>query len=147
MRTRRYLLSQPRLLLSQTAGAAALALAKWWWLGYAESSVTQLVISALAALALAAGFVWLVVSAVRQLRQAPAPRFMLEFLLFAASLYVAYRLVWWVPAFSSLVAQALSMAVRFGVAYLLVLTGWLSLLASISGGRPRSTQESTVARP
>jgi hypothetical protein len=48
-----------------------------------------------------------------------------------------YGLLAWVPQFSSLTAQLLSLAVRLGLGYLVMVVCWLTLAALISGGIPR----------
>lgn len=53
--------------------------------------------------------------------------------LFAAGVFVPYKLVSWVPQFGSLSAQAISMTVRFTIAYLLA-TACLLALAWCAAG-------------
>jgi len=48
-----------------------------------------------------------------------------------AGVYLPYKLVWWIPDLSTLRAQAWSMAGRFALAYLLLITAWVSLLLVI----------------
>jgi hypothetical protein len=43
-----------------------------------------------------------------------------------------YKLVWWIPKFEGLSAQAASAGIRLGIAYLLAITGWFLLAAAVS---------------
>lgn len=75
-------------------------------------------------------------------------RYWLAFpLLVAICGYLPYRLVTWVPSVSGFTLQAVSLALRFFVAYALIVTGWLLLAYFSSGGKPRDTQPSTVPLP
>jgi hypothetical protein len=66
------------------------------------------------------------------LQLAARPRYWLACaVLVLAGLYLPGRLVGWIPSFESLAAQAASLAVRFGLAYLLAATGALTLAAVI----------------
>jgi hypothetical protein len=56
--------------------------------------------------------------------------------LFLAGAYLPYQLIWWVPKFSGLYGQAVSMAVRFSIAYVLAVTAWL-VLAAVTVRRER----------
>ncbi|HBY62228.1 MAG TPA: hypothetical protein DEH78_20600 [Solibacterales bacterium] len=47
----------------------------------------------------------------------------------AAAGFAAYRLIWWVPGLNGLTMQALSAAVRLGLAYLILVTAWVVILA------------------
>ncbi|MCZ2074711.1 MAG: hypothetical protein HUU41_01550 [Bryobacteraceae bacterium] len=50
-------------------------------------------------------------------------------------IYIPWKLIWWVPPLSGMTAQTLSMAVRFGLAYLLLVaslllfSGWMQRLS------------------
>ena len=44
----------------------------------------------------------------------------------------AYYLIWWVPAISSLSGQTISVVLRFGAAFALVLTFWANLLGGLA---------------
>jgi hypothetical protein len=57
--------------------------------------------------------------------------------LFLICAYLPYRLIWWVPTFRGLYGQAASMTVRFGLAYLLSVTGWLVLASTLGRRRIR----------
>ena len=50
----------------------------------------------------------------------------------AVGVLAPYKLVWWIPKLTSLSAQGASAAARFGIAYLLALTGWFLLAAAAS---------------
>jgi hypothetical protein len=72
-------------------------------------------------------------SARAALRLAARPRYWLACaVLVLAGLYLPGRLIHWVPAFESLSARAVSVAFRFGLAYALVVTAWLTLAAVIA---------------
>jgi len=67
------------------------------------------------------------------LRVAARPRYWVACaVLVFAGLYVPGKLVGWVPAFESLAARAASVVVRFGLAYVLAVTAWLTLAALIA---------------
>ncbi len=67
------------------------------------------------------------------LRLAARPRYWLACaVLVLAGLYLPGRLIQWVPALDSLAARALSVAFRFGLAYALAVTAWLTLAAVIA---------------
>lgn len=48
-------------------------------------------------------------------------------ILLALGGYVSYRLVWWVPQFETIKAQAWSMGLRFLAAYLIAVTAWVAV--------------------
>lgn len=48
--------------------------------------------------------------------------------LLAIGAYLPYRLVWWIPRFESVRAQAWSMGLRFFAAYTLAVTAWILLM-------------------
>lgn len=64
-----------------------------------------------------------------------------------AGIYLPYRLILWAPALKGLTAEAASFAVRWTVAYLAVITAWLTLAYVSSGGIPRFTQSNTTSLP
>ncbi|MDQ6700952.1 MAG: hypothetical protein M3Z36_12300 [Acidobacteriota bacterium] len=75
-------------------------------------------------------------------------RFWFKYLVvIAVGFYLPYRLIHYAPPLHNTVAELLSFAVRFGLAYFLVITGWLALAFFSSGGSPRSTQPVTAASP
>ena len=49
-------------------------------------------------------------------------------LLLGASVYIPYKLVWWIPDLQTLRQQAWSMAGRFLIAYLIVVTGFIAVV-------------------
>jgi hypothetical protein len=50
----------------------------------------------------------------------------------AVGVLVPYKLIWWIPKIAGINGQAASAAVRFGIAYVLALTGWFLLAAAVS---------------
>jgi hypothetical protein len=50
---------------------------------------------------------------------------------FLVCAYVPYRLIWWVPNAGGFNSESASMAIRFGFAYLLAITGWLVLASTL----------------
>ncbi|MDX2152031.1 MAG: hypothetical protein SFV54_14935 [Bryobacteraceae bacterium] len=46
----------------------------------------------------------------------------------ASAGFVGYQLIWWVPAVSGLTMQAVSVGLRFGLAYLIVVSAWVAIL-------------------
>ncbi len=56
-----------------------------------------------------------------------------------AGAYFPYRLIWWIPEVGSFAAQAASVIVRFGLAYVLAVTAWLLLAALIGRLAGRET--------
>ncbi len=57
-------------------------------------------------------------------------------------IYIPWKLIWWVPSLSGMTAQTASMAVRFGLAYLLAVaalllfSGWMQRLAGEPAANP-----------
>jgi hypothetical protein len=47
---------------------------------------------------------------------------------FAIGIYIPYRIIWWLPDMETMAGEFLSMAIRFGLAYLLSVSAWLLLL-------------------
>ncbi len=143
-------LRHPGLIAGQAAGHAVLFGAFYWWLGFAESGSFALLLSLAALLLMAAGVVALARRARQQLAAAGPARpvdGVVAVLLFGAAVAIAYWLVGWVPEFEGFTTQAISMAVRWGTGYLLVVVAWLSLLAATSAGKPVESQPSTAALP
>jgi len=58
---------------------------------------------------------------------------------FALGIYLPYRLAAWVLPVSSLTSEAVSVGVRFAIAYLLTITAWLFFAAIL--GRPTNLQK------
>lgn len=129
-----------RTFIEQAIGLAAIGVLSWFWLGIAESSILVLMASVLLFLLIVAGLVLLARRALCQL----TGRWHIAWLL---GFPVAWLLVKWVPGFQSFTGQAASMIVRFTLAYLLFLVGWVTLLSWIPFGRPASTQDNTVVLP
>jgi amino acid transporter len=113
----------------QFAGLAALGALGYWWLGWPESNLAQLAVSAFVVAILLAGMVLLAVRARRGLR---ATNRVMTIVAVAVCLAAAYALVIWVPALTGFRAQAVSVVLRFGAAYLLLVTGWISFWAATS---------------
>mgnify|MGYP000876579219 CR=1 FL=1 len=129
-----------RTFLEQALGLAGLGAVTWFWLGIAESNTLVLMASVLLFLLIVAGLVWLARRALYQLTE----RWHIAWLL---GFPVAWLLVQWVPGFQSFTTQAASMIVRFALAYLLFVVGWVTLLSWIPFGRPASTQDNTAVLP
>lgn len=57
--------------------------------------------------------------------------------LIAVGLYPPYRLVWWIPQFESVRAQAWSLGLRFLIAYLIAVTAWVAMnfMVGVFAGR------------
>jgi hypothetical protein len=138
-----------RLIVEQVLGHAALAALLYWWLGYAESGIPQLLLSLVCVVLLIAGTVFLAVRARGQLRatvpSAPVTT-VIAVLLLPAALAVGYLLVWWVPQVEGFTAQALSMVARWGLAYLLVLLAWLNLLGKTPQHKSGSVEREGVSQ-
>ncbi len=129
-----------RTAIEQAIGLAALGALVWFWLGLAESSTLVLMGSAALSLLIVAGLVLMVRRGLQQLTE----RWHIAWLL---GVPVAWLLVHWVPGFQSFTGQAASLAIRFAVAYLLFVAGWVTLLSWIPFGKPVSTQDSTAVLP
>jgi len=129
-----------RTAIEQAIGLATLGALVWFWLGLAESSTLVLMGSVLLFFLIVAGLVLLVRRGLRQLTQ----RWPIAWLL---GVPVAWLLVTWVPGFQSFTGQAASLAVRFALAYLLLVAGWVTLLSWIPFGKPVSTQDNTAVPP
>ncbi|HEU0142548.1 MAG TPA: hypothetical protein VFQ79_22690 [Bryobacteraceae bacterium] len=60
----------------------------------------------------------------------------------ALGIYIPWKLIWWVPSLSGMTAQTASMAVRFGLAYLLLVislllfSGWMQRLSGKPAANP-----------
>jgi hypothetical protein len=123
----------PTLIAEQAIGYALLGAAFYWWLGFPESGIFALLLS-LAAIALIAAGAVLLARHARACFPATASGSCVDgivsLLLLLAALAAAYFLVWWIPGIESFRGQAASMAVRWGIAYLLVVIAWLNLLAA-----------------
>ena len=116
-----------RTLLEQGLGLVVLGALGWYWLGVPESSAGMTVLSLVVFLLLVAGLVLLARRGVKQATERRSVAWLL-------GIPVAWLLVKWVPAFEGFNMQAASMAVRFGLAFVLVLLGWVTAL-SIAGSR------------
>lgn len=92
-------------------------------------AVVLLVLLPLASQAAGAGFSWR-----RALRVVARPRYWVACaVLVLAGLYAPARLIGWIPSFESLLVQAASVVLRFGAAYALAVTAWLTLAAIVAG--------------
>jgi hypothetical protein len=133
----------PRVVLEQAFGHTVLAALLYWWLGYAESGIPQLLISLLCVALLIAGTLALAIRARRLLGGETQPeriRILIAALLLPGALAITYFLIWWIPPFEGITAQAVSMAVRWGVAYVLVLFAWLNLLQKTARAKAGMSQ-------
>ena len=117
----------------QALGLGGFGAIFYWWLGVAETSMGQFVVSALGLVALA-GLAWTLIRRGRLRVGGGAPPDAGERLgaavLLALCVFAAYHLVWWVPGVEGMRAQLASMALRFGSAFLLVVTAWANLLGA-----------------
>lgn len=129
-----------RTFIEQAIGLVALGALVWFWLGLAESSTLILMASVVLFLLIIAGVVLLARRGLQQLTE----RWHIAWLL---GFPVAWLLVKWVPGLQSFTGQAASMVIRFAVAYLLFVVGWVTLLSWIPFGKPASTQDNTVVLP
>jgi len=125
---------RPVAMLEQVVGLIALGGVWYWWLGIAESTIAKTLLS-IVLFVLMLGGLWLLVRRGRA-RLASQPGSMgqsLAALLFLAmSLAAAYHLIWWVPEITGLRGQMVSVVLRFGAAFLLIVTFWTNLLGSLS---------------
>lgn len=137
----------PRVLVEQVLGWGLLCGLLYWWLGLAESSISQLLLSAGGVLVILAVLVLLVGRIRRMAAASPVrPALVPALVTLGGSILLAWWLVWWIPPVQGLRMQMISAALRFGVAYLLLVTFWVDLVAS-AGSTPRSAQPSTAASP
>jgi hypothetical protein len=101
----------------------------FWWTGIPDATRSQVLLSAAAAIAWLAAFVilqrkifegakW---EAVRQ------PKLWAAIVLFAASLIAANLIANWLPNVAGLGWQLASMALRFGLAWLLINAAWCAI--------------------
>ncbi|MBM3795456.1 MAG: hypothetical protein FJW31_15645 [Acidobacteria bacterium] len=136
---------QPVAMAEQALGLAGLSVIFYWWLGVAETSMGQFVVSALGFLVLLAGVWWLVRRGrARVAAEAPAGgtgERIGALILLGLCAFAAYHLVWWVPGVEGMRGQLASMVARFGAALLLVVTGWANLL----GASPPAPAAETAA--
>ena len=122
---------RPVAMIEQAAGLAALGWLWYWWLGLAESTTPRVLLSLLLLCTILGGL-WLLIRRGRaRLAEAAAGPGFVALLLFVMSLAAAYYLIWWVPGFTGLRAQMASVGIRFATAFLLVITFWGHLLASL----------------
>lgn len=132
--------TRPVAMIEQTVGLVALGSLWYWWLGIAESTTLRLLLSATVLLAMLAAL-WLLVQRGRARVAGSAGPALVALLLFAMSLAAAYFLIWWVPAISGLRGQTVSMVIRFGTAFALVITFWANLLGSMARSVPSLSKE------
>ena len=125
---------RPVAMLEQIVGLIALGGIWYWWLGIAESTISRTLLSVSVLLPMVAGFLFLVRRGRSRLARQPGStgQSLAALLLMAMSLAAAYYLIWWVPGISSLRGQMVSMVLRFGAAFLLIITFWTNLLGSLS---------------
>ena len=140
-------------LLHALADAVWIALAlSWFWLP--DSKVWGLALAVVELLFLMVAAVWLIRRALLFYRRAHAnedvtlireiPILILRpWSLPAAAvlgIYLPYKLISWHPQLSGLQMQSTSLAIRFLVAFLMVVTSWL-LLASLLAAAPRKSTQ------
>ena len=137
--------TRPVAMLEQAAGLAVLGGLWYKWLGIAESSVSQLLLSVSTVFGMLAITLMLVARGRTRIAGPTGPT-LVALLLFAMSLAAAYYLVWWVPSVAGLRSQTISVALRFGVAFLLVVTFWANFLGSLArSGAPNTQPENQAA--
>ena len=140
-------------LLHALADAVWIALAlSWFWLP--DSKVWGLALAAVEFLFLIAAALWLIGRALLFYRRAHAtedvtliraiPVLILRpWSLPAAAvlgIYLPYKLIAWHPQLSGLQMQSTSLAIRFLVAFLMVVTSWLTACIAAGGSPRKSTQ-------
>ena len=134
---------------------AALA---WFWLP--DSKVWGIALAGIAAPLLPVAAWWLIARALLYYRKAhvgeelpirKAPMLLLRgtpalilhpwVLLIAAVLgaYVPYKLIGWHPQLTGLAMQSTSLVIRFGIAFLLVVTSWLTLASLLAAAPAKSS--------
>ena len=138
-------LRRPRLIAEQLVCYAVLGYLAWLWLGMPVArwwNIAALAISAIlwfVALCLAGRRA--AVALRRDSHKPPVPqRVALCTALGALGALASYTLINWVPALEGLTAQAVSFALRFGLAYFLLIFCWLLIASLTAGGKPVSTQ-------
>lgn len=128
----------PIAVLEQMVGLAALGALWYWWLGIAESNISRSLMSLAAVFAMLAVLAATIARGRKRLSEPEAPgsagQTLTALLLLAMSIAAAYFLIWWVPGIAGLRGQIVSVVLRFGLAFLLVVTFWANLLGS--WGRP-----------
>ena len=139
-------------LLHALADAVWIALAlSWFWLP--DSKVWGLALAVIEALFLIVAALWLIRRALVFYRRAQAtedvtliraiPILILRPWILPAAvilgIYLPYKLIGWHPQLSGLQMQTTSLGVRFLVAFLMVVTSWLTLASLLAAGRRRST--------
>ena len=125
---------RPVAMLEQVAGLATVGGLWYWWLGVAESTIASFMLSIFVLLLMIVA-AWLLIRRGRQRlggESNSTGQSLTALLLLAMSLAAAYYLIWWVPAISSLSGQTISVVLRFGVAFALVLTFWANLLGGLA---------------
>jgi len=138
-------------LLHALADAVWIALAlSWFWLP--DSKVWGLALAAIELVFLIVAALWLIRRALLFYRRAHAnegvtlireiPILILRPWLLPAAvvlgIYLPYKLISWHPQLSGLQMQSTSLAIRFLVAFLMVVTSWL-MLASLLAAAPRKS--------
>ena len=136
--------TRPVAMLEQAAGLAVLGGLWYKWLDIAESSISQLLLSAATVLAIIA-IAWMLVKRGRSRISPSSGPALVALLLLAMSLAAAYYLVWWVPGVTGLRSQTISMVLRFGAAFVLVLTFWANFLGSLAGSGASNKQPENQA--
>src|SRR5579864_7221046 len=139
-------------LLHALADAVWIALAlSWFWLP--DSKVWGLALAVIEALILIVAAVWLIRRALVFYRRAHAsedvsliraiPVLILRPWILPVvailGIYLPYKLIGWHPQLSGLQMQTTSLAIRFGVAFLMIVTSWLTLASLLGAGRRKST--------
>jgi hypothetical protein len=136
-----------RLLLVVMAATLVWVAAFFLWLGIPVAAGWQIAGQAVAGVVLAGAPIAMLVFLYRTVggkRFQPGPSFAVALAgaLFLGG-YAPYRLIWWIPAFAALPAQAVSMAARFLAALLLFSFAvlWMVVIAAGCYGKDISTRE------
>jgi hypothetical protein len=132
--------SHKRFLALQAAGVAAwIALAlSWFWLP--DSAVWGIALAAVLAIVIVAAAVWLVRAALRFYGRNGTERgsgaALQVALLAVAGVAAPYGLIAWHPELPGFAAQTASLALRFGVAFLIAVTAYLAIASLLAARRP-----------
>jgi hypothetical protein len=134
--------SHKRFFALQAAGVAmwiALALS-WFWLP--DSAVWGIALGVVQAIVIVVAAVWLVRAALRFYRGNSTERGSggaLQIALLAiVGLAAPYALIAWRPELPGFAAQTLSLALRFGLAFVVAVTAYLAIVSLLAATRSRS---------
>jgi hypothetical protein len=134
------------LIVEQALTYLLLAVLAYFWLGLPVGNWWQVALVFVSGLLWIAALLFSARRAIRQLRcQVPRlpsfQRTILSLLLAGAGIACMVVLLGWVPAVQGLAVQAISLAIRFGIAYAVLIGCWLMVAALLSGGIPQPGQD------